>query len=104
MITPELLRSLALFASLDDAALQAVALEAADVRLNAGEYLVQEGDSVAFFVLLEGQLDVSKEVGGVLQTLDTYGPGDSFGELPLLLGTSATVNLRAAGAVRVLLP
>ncbi|THF87087.1 cyclic nucleotide-binding domain-containing protein [Deinococcus sp. KSM4-11] len=102
MITPELLRSLALFASLDDAALQAVALEAADVRLNAGEYLVQEGDSVAFFVLLEGQLDVSKEVGGVLQTLDTYGPGDSFGELPLLLGTSATVNLRAAGAVRVL--
>ncbi|WP_309569888.1 cyclic nucleotide-binding domain-containing protein [Deinococcus sp.] len=102
VITPALVGSLALFASLDDRALHAVAQDAADMHLNTGEYLVQEGDLVAFFVLLEGELEVTKEVGGALQTLDTSPPGESFGELPLLLGTAATVNLRALGAARVM--
>ncbi|AWT36383.1 hypothetical protein GCM10008956_15690 [Deinococcus arenae] len=102
MITPQCLREVPLFAGLDEALLGAVAAESADVRLNAGEYLIREGDAVAFFVLLEGELDVTKDVAGETQAVDTYGPGDSFGELPLLLGTSATVDLRARTPVRVM--
>ncbi|WP_291431272.1 cyclic nucleotide-binding domain-containing thioredoxin-disulfide reductase [Deinococcus sp.] len=102
MITPECLRGLPLFAELDDTLLHAAALDAADVHLNEGEYLIREGDSVAFFVLLEGELAVTKEVGGVPQSVDTYRPGDSFGELPLLLGTPATVNLMALTPARVM--
>lgn len=102
MITPGCLRGLPLFAELDDTLLHAAALDAADVHLNEGEYLIREGDSVAFFVLLEGELAVTKEVGGQPQAVDTYRPGDSFGELPLLLGTPATVDLMARTPARVM--
>ncbi|GHF37907.1 thioredoxin reductase (NADPH) [Deinococcus metalli] len=102
MITTELLRGLPLFEGLDEPVLHAAALDAADLQLSAGEYLVQEGDSVAFFVLLAGELDVTKDVGGTLHHLDTYGPGDSFGEVPLLLGTVATVNLQARTDARLM--
>lgn len=43
MITPQCLREVPLFAGLDEALLGAVAAESADVRLNAGEYLIREG-------------------------------------------------------------
>jgi thioredoxin reductase (NADPH) len=102
MITPDLLRSLDLFASLEEATLHEVALVAADVRLNPGDWLIQEGDAAAFFVQLEGEINVTKLVGGTEQYLDTYRRGDSFGELPLLLGSPATANLQAVTPSRVL--
>ncbi len=102
MITPDLLRPLDLFSSLTDDALEAVAHVSADVRLNEGEYLLQEGDAASFYVLLEGEIDVTKEVNGVVHPLDTYFPGDSFGELPILLGSPAAATLHARTAIRAL--
>ncbi|OLV15331.1 FAD-dependent oxidoreductase [Deinococcus marmoris] len=102
MITPDLLRSLDLFASLSDATLHKIAQVSADVRLNPGEYLIREGDAAAFFVQLEGEIEVIKEVAGAPQHLGTYRTGSSFGELPLLLGSSATASLQATLPSRVL--
>ncbi|GGR93471.1 FAD-dependent oxidoreductase [Deinococcus sedimenti] len=102
MITAECLRTLPLFADLHETVLHDVAAEAAEVHLIPGEYLVREGDSVAFYVLLSGELAVTKDVAGTTQAVDTYGPGDSFGELPLLLGTTATVDLQALTSARVM--
>ncbi|GGJ67764.1 FAD-dependent oxidoreductase [Deinococcus aquiradiocola] len=102
MITPDLLRPLDLFSSLTDDALEDVAHVSADVRLNEGEYLLQEGDAASFYVLLEGEIDVTKEVNGVVHPLDTYFPGDSFGELPILLGSPAAATLHARTAIRAL--
>ncbi|GGR05930.1 FAD-dependent oxidoreductase [Deinococcus ruber] len=102
MITSDLLRTLALFSTLDDACLEEVAHSAADIRLNAGEYLLEEGDAAAFFVLVEGEIAVTKLVGGAAAHLDTYHPGDSFGEVPLLLGSVSTATLQALTPLRVL--
>ena len=52
----------------------------------ANEYLLIEGQAPAFFGLLEGRIDVLKSVGGRDQRITTFGPGDYFGEMPLLLG------------------
>ncbi|GGN37755.1 FAD-dependent oxidoreductase [Deinococcus daejeonensis] len=102
MITADCLRHLPLFDGVPEALLHAAAQDAADVHVNEGEYLIREGDTAAFFVLLDGELAVTKEVAGATRPVDTYRPGDSFGELPLLLGTAATVDLRAQSPVRAM--
>ncbi len=102
MITPDMLRSIVLFASLDDAALQEIAVSAADIHLTANEWLVHEGETPAFFVLLSGDIEVTKIVGGAEQVITRYGSGDYFGEVPLLLGSTIIANLRALTDVRVL--
>ena len=75
---------------------------AADIHLTAGEWLVHEGELPAFFVLLSGDLEVTKVVGGTEQVINQYHPGDYFGEVPLLLGSTILANLRALNDVRVL--
>ncbi|GCE15772.1 hypothetical protein [Tengunoibacter tsumagoiensis] len=44
-----------------------IANRAADVRLQAGEWLIQEGELPLFFVLVAGSLDVIKHLGNVEQ-------------------------------------
>ena len=102
MITPELLRPLGLFASLEDADLQEIAASSADIHLIADEWLVHEGEMPAFFVLLEGNIEVTKFFSGEEQVINQYHPGDYFGEVPLLLGSTIMANLRALNNVRVL--
>ncbi len=102
MITPELLRTVPLLAELNEADLQSVAMIAADIWLQADEWLVHEGEIPAFFVLLSGEIEVTKTVGGVEQFLDHYYPGEFFGEVPLILGSTIIANLRAMTEIRVM--
>jgi len=94
------LRVSSLFAALPEDELTSIAARAADVRLSEGEWLIQEGEAPAFFVLLEGRLAVVKSVAGVDSQINAYEPGDFFGELPLLLGSAAVVGLRALESCR----
>ncbi|MFL5494637.1 MAG: FAD-dependent oxidoreductase [Gemmatimonadales bacterium] len=102
MITADLLRRIALFAKLPDDESASLAARAADLRLRKDEWLIVEGQNPGFYGLLEGQIDVLKIVDGQEHRLTTYGPGDSFGEVPLLLGSPAIANLRATQPCRVL--
>ena len=102
MITPDELRAVPLLAGLQDAELREVAAFAADVHLIAGEWLVHEGEQPAFFLLLSGDLEVSKTVAGAEQVINHYHAGDYFGEVPLLMGSTIVANLRATNPVRVL--
>ncbi len=79
-----------------------MAARAADLRLRQDEWLLIEGQAPAFYGLLEGRIDVYKSVGGRDQRLTTFGPGDYFGEVPLLLGSPALASLRASEPARVL--
>ena len=70
----------------------------------AGTVLVRQGDVAdAFFVLLEGSVDVSRKVGDdpdvFLRTLEA---GASFGEIGLLKHVPRTATVRAQSDVRVL--
>jgi thioredoxin reductase (NADPH) len=102
MIETKDLVDLPLFAGADPTFLARIAASAADVRVNAGEYVAHEGESTGFFVLLSGKLEVTKRAGRsetVLVERET--PGDYFGELPLLFSTNAFASLRAKTAARL---
>ena len=101
MITAELLHASPLFAALPATELTTIAERAADVRLEASEWLIREGEAAAFFVLLEGRLAVMKSVAGLDEQINTYVPGDFFGELPLLIGSPAVAGLQALQPRRV---
>jgi len=102
MITPETLRAVPLLALLPEDALADTAAVVADMHLNPCEWLVREGETPAFYVLLSGTMEVTKRVAGADQILSHYHAGDFFGEVPLLLGSPAVANVRASGEARVL--
>src|SRR6185437_15642126 len=102
MITAELLTRISLFAKVPDNERASLASRAADVHLRKDEWLLVEGQAPAFFGLLEGRIDVFKRVGRQEQRVSSYGPGDYFGEVPLLLGSSAIASLQAAEPARLM--
>lgn len=101
MISPTELQAIPIFACLEEAERQRFAERAADVRLQADEWLIREGEMPAFYVLLDGQVVVAKEILGRSQDLAEYKVGDFFGEVPILLGAPSFAGVRAKGKARV---
>jgi thioredoxin reductase (NADPH) len=101
MITGDMLRAVPLLAGVSDNELNTIAKRAADIALQTNEWLIQEGELPAFFILLSGRLTVYKSVAGVERAITEYRPGDYGGELPLLLGSPAIASIRAAEPSRV---
>ena len=101
MITAQQLQATPLLAEVPERELAVMASRAADVYLRKGDWLIQEGEVPAFFIVLSGRITVSKYVGGIERTINTYRSGDYMGEVPLLLGSPAIANLRADEPTRV---
>jgi thioredoxin reductase (NADPH) len=103
MITAEDLKGVKIFSSLTETELHRLAQTAADVRLTADEWLIREGELPWFYVLLEGRLQIAKDILGRQQYLHEFEfrVGDFFGEVPILLGTPSLISLRAEAACRV---
>jgi thioredoxin reductase (NADPH) len=103
MFTTDELKHFKLFSCLGEADCHRCAQIAADVRLAPGEWLIREGEPPWFFVLIEGRLQMVKEVLGRSQEIFgyEYAVGDFFGETPILLGTPTLVSLRAETPCRV---
>jgi len=95
MITADDIRATPLFAGLDEDFLRRVGARAADLRLRAGDWIAREGDNGAFFVLLSGSVEITKAVAGRQKRLALRGPGDYFGEVPLLLASPFLASIRA---------
>jgi thioredoxin reductase (NADPH) len=97
MITAEDLNQIRIFACLEEPERQRLAQRAADIRLAPGDWLIREGETPWFFVILEGRLTMTKDILGRAQEIleYEYKGGDFFGEVPILLGTNALVSLRA---------
>jgi thioredoxin reductase (NADPH) len=102
MIEFDDLRGLPVFAGVSDKALARAAARAADVRIDAGQWMVREGEAAAFYVLLSGSYDLVKRYGDGnhrLAVRDT--PGDYMGELPSVFGTTFFAGARARTPMRV---
>jgi thioredoxin reductase (NADPH) len=101
MITSEDLRSVKSFEGLSEPALALAASRCAEYRLAPGEWLIGEGDVPRFFAVISGELETIKNSGGVERLLTTFEAGESFGEVPLILGSGSVGSVRATAPSRV---
>jgi signal transduction histidine kinase len=96
LTTLEELRRSPLFDGLTDEQLQRVIMEGSEVRVSRGELYAREGEPIEhLYVVLEGELRITKLVGGREMVINNYTPGVFFGEVPLLAGTPFLASGRA---------
>ena len=93
MITADLLSRISLFAKSPKASVPPSPRARRTCACGRTNGSWSKGQAPGFYGLLEGHIDVLKVVGGREQRLTTYGPGDYFGEVPLLLGSPAIASL-----------
>jgi len=97
------LRQVPLFARLSNEQLQWIADHSGEVRVNAGDLLFAEGSlAEQFYVLLEGELQITKRIGGLETVLVTHQAGAFTGEIPLLTGTPYIASARVLRASHLL--
>lgn len=101
MLSPSLLKELRLFSDLDEESLGEISECAADVILDDGEWLVREGETLEFFIVLEGELELTKEVLSQKVRVARFGPGEFFGEAGALFQIPSLSSIRAVGRSRV---
>jgi thioredoxin reductase (NADPH) len=101
MITVDHIRGMKLFEDVPTDELQTIANRAADIHLAEGDWVVSEGEVPSFFGCISGRLDVRKGTGADDHKVNEYGPGDTFGEIPLMLDSAAVVSVRALDQARV---
>ena len=104
MTTFDELRRIPLFEALSDEALREVAGQGLAKFVPAGEVNGREGEPVEhLYVILEGELRITKEVTGGEVVINTYTPGAFFAEVPLLAGTPFLATGRALTDCRLFL-
>jgi CRP/FNR family cyclic AMP-dependent transcriptional regulator len=95
----ELIKKVTLFSKLSKKGLEEVAHIADELDLPQGKVMAEEGDrGREFFVLLEGEADVTKGD----RSINTMRAGDFFGEIALVTKMPRTATVRATTEVRVL--
>lgn len=90
MVAPSIvdeLRKTPLFLHLTDADTTCLEILAQgdELHFQPGDRVVDEGDPAAFYVTLEGEMQVRKRISGSDMLLAMHEPGTYFGEVPLLL-------------------
>ena len=102
MTTLEELRQVPLFKGLTGEELREVLEEGSEEFIPAGEVGGREGEPVDhLYVILEGEFRWSKKVDGGEVVMNTYGSGEFFAEVPLLLGKPFLATWRALADSRV---
>ena len=102
MTTLEELRKVPLFEGLTDEQLREILEEGSEEFILAGEVGGREGEPVDHLsVILEGEFRWSKKVDGGEVVMNTYGSGEFFAEVPLLLGKPFLATWRALVDSRV---
>jgi CRP/FNR family transcriptional regulator, cyclic AMP receptor protein len=95
----ELIRKVPLFSKLNKKGLEDVAHIADELDLPQGKLMAEEGDrGREFFVLLEGEADVTK----CDRSINRLHKGDFFGEIALVTHMPRTASVTATSDVRVL--
>lgn len=102
MITPEEIAAYEPYSALPPALLNRIASRAADIHANAGEVVLYAGESSSFWTVLSGEVEVLQRYGGEQVQLTTFDPGESFGEMQLVIGTDSTADVRALAPTRLM--
>jgi len=95
----ELIKHTPLFANCSKRELQEIAHIADEIDLREGKEMTRQGaPGREFFVLLEGEADVTKDG----RRINLLSPGDFFGEIALVSDTPRTATVTATTPVRAL--
>jgi signal transduction histidine kinase len=99
----ERLRETPLFANVEDGPLRGLVARGEVVDLAPGEVLIREGDEAdALFVVLDGELEVSRQSGESRIPLAVVGPGALQGEIAALEGGRRLATVAATRTAEVL--
>jgi predicted acylesterase/phospholipase RssA len=92
----EFIRSIPLFASLPESAVEEIAGRAEETHVAAGEWLFREGDpGEGLYVLRTGRLEVLREAGDAEILIRSLSPGAVLGELAVLTDAPRSASVRA---------
>ncbi|MDQ2910686.1 MAG: cyclic nucleotide-binding domain-containing protein [Actinomycetota bacterium] len=95
----ELIKKAPLFANCSKRELAQIAQIADEIDLREGKEMTREGSrGREFFVLLEGDADVTKDG----RSINKLGGGDFFGEIALISDSPRTATVTATSPVRAL--
>jgi CRP/FNR family cyclic AMP-dependent transcriptional regulator len=95
----ELIKKVPLFAGCSKGELEQIAHIADEIDLREGKEMTQQGSrGREFFVLLEGEADVTKDG----KSINKLGAGDFFGEIALVSDSPRTATVTATSPVRAL--
>ena len=104
MTTFDELRRIPLFDGVSGTELSTVLEQGLEKVVPAGEVNGREGEPVEhLYVILEGELRITKEVNGGEVVINTFTPGAFFAEVPLLAGTPFLATGRALTDCRMFL-
>jgi CRP-like cAMP-binding protein len=93
------LKTIPLFSSMSEKALDTVSVFASETTVSTGKRLVHEGDySYDLIVIEAGTADVIK--GG--EIIGSLGPGDVFGEMGMLSGGKRMADVIATSSMRLI--
>jgi thioredoxin reductase (NADPH) len=101
LVTSDEIGRIAALASLSETDRERLSRAAADIALGTGEVAVYEGDEPALFGVLEGRIEVVKQVSGAERVIGERVPGDLIGEIAIVFGTTYPATFRAAEPSRV---
>src|SRR3712207_3566054 len=91
-----------LFPKLPNEVLQEMKQHGTELQLDAGDVLFSEGESnYNFHVVLEGEIQITKLVGGEAKLLTIHRRGDFMGELSMLTGSASIASACAIAPSRV---
>jgi len=102
VITTEELTAIPLFADLTEDQLIFVARSVEDIRLSPGESAAREGDERALFIVVDGVIELTKEVNGIERMVGKRRPGELYGEVPMMLSTNLPASCGGLVASRIL--
>lgn len=92
------LRQVSLFSGFSDTELVRLLKICRSRNLPAGEFIFRDGDKgESLFVLVTGQIDIRKRIGGEDRLLVSMHPGDCFGEMAIIDSSPRMADAVAAG-------
>src|SRR6478672_11954320 len=101
MFSAQELRAIPFLSTLADRELEFLSGAVADIHVLPDEYVMNEGDSPALFVVMEGRLMATKMIDGIERNLMERTRGDLFGQVSVVLNTPTPAGLRAIEPSRV---
>ncbi len=96
------LRQIPLFSNLSDDQLQCIAGLGTEIKLDSGTQIANQGDPPdGFYIILQGQTEWTRNIGGEVVPAVTLGAGEVFSELILLLDEPYPTSGKAVTEVQL---